>query len=380
MKKQILNYILALATCLGLATGNINAVTATKEGNVLNNSINQEIQTTMYVTIKRSNAKSVQDIHKDVLNEINQIDENTLVVVDIDRTLLQQQDISSLQNDAASDWEMMEKIYTREKGYSKEKRVRCDKIWHLSHGEVLTENYWIDFIEWIKSSGGKVIAITAIDSTKIDGEMRADIRAETLKKLGITFSGIPNLESQFLATTNIKSPYYSKSGIITSWNWRKGIALKKTLVLAKEKTNFIPTTIISIDDQEENINNILKFATVDAYRANGKHMNHFGYIYSGAKTIDKEFDPIMAYYQIHNLYEKETYITDSDAKKALENKDLRTEIEEQAQTILTLFNEYKQLDQKEELIQYNFDGMKNELEPKPYEESLPEEEKMIDEL
>lgn len=325
-KNKMLKWVLLLPTCMGMfelqasipiVQNNTETKTTTKDH--------------YFGTItKLCFTDSVQEINKAIDDKADQkikITKGTLVIIDIDDTILWQASVAvTSKNDSIYDAiedRLMKQFPQYGRNYDYYLNVYYDTV-----DERLTEAEWPEFVANIRSRQGKALAITTLQNAPINGNMLADIRAEKLKKLGIDLSGFFNSESTWLGRKDT-SPYYSKQGVLTSLTGlEKGKDVPQTKpnalnLFLKHENNRFPkgntsqsskvTNIIMIDDKEENL------------YAMGNYCLGVGIPYTGIrydwKKYNKKYDykpsKIRTYIQLKGLIEHERYLTDEEAEQKL---------------------------------------------------------------
>ncbi|MDR3646737.1 MAG: DUF2608 domain-containing protein [Candidatus Babeliales bacterium] len=245
-----------------------------------------------------------QMIHEfqDSLSELNRANEDTLVVFDIDRTLI-------IPKDPAFD--CLTYIDQAIQNYYKTKRAinNYSKAYKaaLYHEHVLMEDYIPQILESLQMKNVKTIALTSVGTQRdnLIPDMGV-LRFNQLNKLGINF----NRKFEWLDLTLNRLPKVSKTypefsyGILMTNYIEKGVVLIELLKLL----NWIPKRVIFFDDLLHNIMSVEEH--LRQYSKTTKtDIEFIGYNYIRAEMLDRRIDQKIIKLQINFLLKKGIWIS-----------------------------------------------------------------------
>ncbi len=264
-----------------------------------------------------SETNSLQRIWENI-DKFN-IDNNTLVALDIDQTILKSMEITAAPRHKKQ-WEELEEIFAiLYPIYVKQRNFYVD-IFLRESKEILTENIWKEFINHLKSQGAKVLVVTAI---KNDYLISKDLKPTKMMWVELRHKQLNDaIDSEEQTITNVfdgdlslwlgekfKSPYYF-NGILTTRPWSKDRAVS---ALLRHWGNWRPNKLIAIDDQEQNL---IDYALLSL----NKNMQFMGYKYTRANYIPFEykFDLKRAFFQQMYLFQNKKWLSDKEAESELQ--------------------------------------------------------------
>lgn len=244
---------------------------------------------------------------------LDKADANTLVLFDVDDTLLVPTNKifrnKNLEKNAA--W------YTQLRNETLGKATKNE--WELLHLWVLKDDFMlmepdiVDTIRSLQDRGVKVLALTALVPGRAFAiPSMAHWRFENLKKHGIDFSktSFGNMTFDELPTIkdahdNPQHPVLYK-GIICTTKLSKGDVLGAFL----NRVNFKPTQIIFFDDKLERVKEVEK-------EVQKRGIAFYGFVYHGAEHLPEELDKKLGEYQLHHLVKHEEWINEDEARELL---------------------------------------------------------------
>ena len=295
------------------------------------------IRPNMKLLCQINRAAKLQDIWQDIDNFV---DENTLIVLDIDQTILTCKDLAIAEH-CQPQWEKTEEIFAKKYPQYAERRDFYIDIFLQERKEILTSNIWKEFINHLKSRGEKVLVATAIENAYILDEnlqstetMWIELRHKQLnyvideKEQMITnvFDG----ESSFSLNDPSKSPYYFQ-GILATQPWDKGKAVSRLMLHWLRENHWKPKKLVVIDDQLHNLQDFINLTL-------SLNMRLMGYHFTGAHYISYkyEFDPRRAFFQQLYLVKNNKWLSDEAAENAL--KDCTDDNKKELDELMELYN------------------------------------------
>jgi len=257
------------------------------------------------------------DSYDQVASVFTQADEDTLVVFDVDDTLIVHRDLSARSAFAESVEGWMYRIYYwflysphRTKAYE-------NKVFHAVFAKTqfqLIEPKVIDYIADLQKRSVKVIACTAMTPGKLEMiEKAEEWRYQHLAELGIDFSSSFNVEP--IVFDNLKKrrdnyPMFYK-GILCAARNPKG----KVIGAFLDRIGWKPKKVIFFDDMSGFI------ATVrDEMKERGIPCEC--YQYCGAHHMPGTVDRRVARLQLRHVIEHAEWLTDQEATIILQNKNI----------------------------------------------------------
>lgn len=248
--------------------------------------------------------------------EFPRLDQNTLVIFDVDNTLLTRTDpgergymvqranaktILSLYNKEAELYRLLDK------------KTR-DCLWSSylnSDSLMLIDPQAPIIIKKLQEQGVKVIALTnALTGKLCDIPSLEDARITELQQNGIDF------DSPFAPFLCIDFPQYNFDGrhpvykqgiLLTSLACSKGELLKTFF----ETISWKPTRVIMFDDEEENI-----LSVKNSLKKLGIPFQ--GFVYAGAEShLPAFFDPALAEFQLHYLIKYQRWLSTKEVQSLL---------------------------------------------------------------
>lgn len=233
--------------------------------------------------------------------ESRKLDRSTLVLFDIDYTLITPKD-HSLKPCGA---------YLRKRHLhvlEPKRREWLQSILGLEGDEELMDPIFPDLIKQMQNDHIPVIAFTALE-TGIYGKMDCieDWRLNRLKNLNMDFSPtFSNITPFTLTEANSYNGYYPlfKNGVLFTNREPKG----KIITIFLKKMGWSPNKILFMDDSIEQLKSVES-------AANALDIEFIGFHYIASKTRPCKFDEKLGEFQFQYLVEKETWLSDNEARK-----------------------------------------------------------------
>lgn len=242
-----------------------------------------------------------------LISETVHFTERSLVVLDVDRVLIESQDATLRPHNVHLVQPLKYKHFSSLDSKQLEHLI---SLIYLQAKSMVIDPQAVTFIAELQKRGVPVIALTA---TRIGGMGQIssiqDWRLQDLKEHGISFaSSFP--DHPFLSLTTIAgkgpSPVF-KNGILFSATYPKGDVLQAFL----EKVGFIPDKVLFADDLMYNL-----ISVTDSLTKMGVGEIYI-YHFEGASFLPNDFDPQAADLQFKTLVEKERWLSDKEALEHL---------------------------------------------------------------
>lgn len=231
-------------------------------------------------------------------NEIEKLDSDSLVLFDVDATLIVPYD-AILKPKGKKLFKKLVSGYT-ERDLFREIRMKAP--------HALVDNRCINLVPKLHENKIPVIAFTAAPSDVSGYEEPGVWRVEELQKYGFDFSpAFPNLNLLELPKHADQEhfPLY-KSGVLYSSFHSKGDILIDFL----QKLNWIPKKIVFIDDELEHVQSVV--TSLD---------NHgipcIGFHYTAANDLPCDLNLEQALFQIDYFVERDIWLSDEESSKLL---------------------------------------------------------------
>lgn len=252
---------------------------------------------------------------KEISKELNDSDETTLIIFDIDEVLITTEDHFIHPYSENTFMPLVQKamanaITFEDKKELEEKLSLC----FLQPKRVLIEENTPHLIKGLKDKGIKVIALTSCQTGTFGIIPKVERwRIDHLNSLNINFSSsFPHIKRQFLAeiaTPGKTAPLY-EDGILFSYGYKKGEVLKAFL----KQCNFTPSKVVFIDDLDENLDSVK--AALDSLNIELKE-----YQYAGATRFFKQkADETILKYQLAHLIKNSEWLSDSEVVTRIERE------------------------------------------------------------
>ncbi|MBS0634587.1 MAG: DUF2608 domain-containing protein [Verrucomicrobia bacterium] len=226
--------------------------------------------------------------------------EKSLVVLDVDRVLIEPKDaIMRLPNQRLL-WELRQKYGSH---LSQQEHANLSSLVTLQEGTRLIDPRAVEFINHCKAKNIPIIALTATAVTGF-GKIRSvpDWRVNDLARLSIEFSTL--FSDCTLTQVNGKGPSpVCKNGIIFTGGYSKGDVLEAFL----DTVGFMPDKVLFVDDLLYNLYSVQN--SLDDMGVEDIRVYHF----LGADKIPNTIDVEKADRQIKTLIEEQTWIPDDSA-------------------------------------------------------------------
>ncbi len=240
--------------------------------------------------------------------KLDKAGEDTLVIFDVDDVLITPKDMVCRPRGMP-----YTKTYWDETEYDSHEMNHFISIVITTTEMHLIEPSVPSLIEKLKKQKAKVIALTAARTGKFGRiEKMEDWRIDELKNLSIDFSGaFPS--SEVILFDDSKTIEYSlfKKGILFlgSEDQTKGDLLVRFL----GKIGWKPKEILFFDDKRRNL-----VSTEDALKE--KNIVFHGYLYKGEERVPGTVDEEVAKLQFDHLRKEYKWLSDTEAKKRLQQK------------------------------------------------------------
>jgi hypothetical protein len=178
--------------------------------------------------------------------------------------------------------------------------------WRLSRKTILVEDEWPKTIEDLKTKYS-VYALTKMEAGTIGliPSMK-EWRYDELSSKNIFFNEKFNDSSDAIILENKNSSAQFYKGFFITGAFKKGQVINHIYEKVK------PELIILLDDREEQLIEALTFCKE-------KNIPFIGFLYSGVKNIQGEFDQEVAELQRKLLIEKALWLEDDEAKEYIAN-------------------------------------------------------------
>ncbi|MGB7978010.1 MAG: DUF2608 domain-containing protein [Chlamydiales bacterium] len=256
------------------------------------------------VVLKRSNSSQIFSAEN--LNLIEQIienaDQDTLVLFDVDQTLITPDDpiLKPKYDKLLDDLMGGKKFITDESG--KTRYIFREILMHAPHS--LIDPKSLVLVQKLQAKGVPVVAFSAAPGGKI-GEVDSfvDWRINELHHFGFDFQSIfPHIQTLELPKdTDLEFPPIYKSGVLITSLHDKGPVL---LNFFKE-SNWTPKKVIFIDDQMSNIRSVIESLE--------GHTETIGIHYTGASLIPCALENKAAKYQVEHFLKTGNWISQAEA-------------------------------------------------------------------
>ncbi|PIS00703.1 MAG: hypothetical protein COT84_06125 [Chlamydiae bacterium CG10_big_fil_rev_8_21_14_0_10_35_9] len=230
-------------------------------------------------------------------------DENTLVLWDVDQTLITPKDaiLKPKWNKLLDQLMGGKKVIKDESG--NKRYIFREILMHAEHS--LLDNGLPSFVEKLQKKGIPTIAFTAAPGGKI-GEVDSfiDWRIDELKKFGFDFShSFPDTQLLNLPKDEDKEfPPVYKSGVLITSLHDKGPVLTNFFA----QLGWTPKKVIFIDDQESNIESVA--SSLDG------QVQTIGIEFTGAADLPSKVDESVGKYQVDHFQETGEWISQNQAE------------------------------------------------------------------
>lgn len=257
----------------------------------------------------------------EIQKEFDVADKDTLVVFDIDNTLLYSP-ITYFQP-WFHDTEIGKQFWSQIRDHENSKQNPLEyrktisaKGFIRNPHALLEPNLALKIIQELQNKGIKVIALTNFRTGSFGGDIIPSLpqwRYDRLSSLGINLSS--SFSKQKIVLTNLTSksggnPQYYK-GILLTDGLAKGPVLEEFLKLVE----FEPKKILFIDDRPDYVESVKDFAA-------NYSITFRGYIYSAVDTVRKVYNPVLVEYQLDRIINHDEFVSDEDARRALYEKQI----------------------------------------------------------
>ncbi len=259
--------------------------------------------------------KNIQyiDSYVQVSNIFAEADSNTLILFDVDETLIEPRSVifrpKTIENKANLPWiiDLVSRVY----GKSDKTEEYYGSIWKVQETPLLIEPHIVSVIQSLQDRGVKVVALTALKtgSSYIISSL-PEWRYNKLKELGIDFAkiGLPDIIFDELPEKDGNYPMLYR-GILCTNGVSKGELARAFL----DRIQWRPDKVIFFDDNKARVKEVEE--------AMQKHSIPFqGFVYLGAEYMPGELNKEVAEFQLNYLVEHEDWISDEQALSLLNNR------------------------------------------------------------
>lgn len=258
----------------------------------------------------------IEQIHSvsQAAQELAKADENTLVVWDVDYTLLVPETMICWGNSGCvhrnnhrgHEWlpELIEEIFSK----SSKSLLHYQSIWYAQEKPVLVEPDMARLIASLQEKKVKTIALTAITSGKHETIPSLPFwRYNKLMECGIDFSKANFADAYLLQLSDAEdnTPLFYK-GVLCSGKCSKGKVLSAWLNYCKWR----PTRIIAFEDT-------VAQSRVIVQEMNKEMIHCLGYDYQGAYQLPATLEKDVVRLQLEHLVEYEEWVSRDNARAIL---------------------------------------------------------------
>lgn len=247
--------------------------------------------------------------------EMNAYDENTLVVFDVDDTLMTPKDMILRPQGRELRKGIISTLSREKQKLFQEKKDLITSSVLLQREVQLVESFTPHLISLIQQKGLKVIGLTALSGGKLGLiPSMEDWRISELNALGYDFRGAFDQEVAFVELKNLPSikvyvdevlntaPPSYKDGVIFSGITPKGIVLKEFFQLI----GWMPKHVVFVDDH-------LSFLESVEENMHALGIECIAYHYSAAENLPGAFEHNVGRYQLEYVLNTGIWLSDSKA-------------------------------------------------------------------
>lgn len=237
---------------------------------------------------------------------LQKLDKSSLVLFDVDYTLLTPQDASLKPCGKGLRRKFLHVLDLKRREY-------LQSILALESEEELMDRSFPLLIEEMQKNNVPVIGLTALETGEY-GKIKQleDWRISQLKKFNMDFSSeFRDYNPIILTECNSYNGHYPlfKNGVLFTNRQPKGEVLSNFL----KKVGWVPNRILFMDDSIDQIKSVESAAKILG-------IEFIGFHYTAAEKNSCEFDPLVGEFQFKNLVENETWLRKTEAKKILEKQ------------------------------------------------------------
>jgi hypothetical protein len=246
----------------------------------------------------------------DIENRLEEADENTLIVFDVDEVLLTTEDHFSHPYALPMTKEIVQRWI--EFGHDKKTVQEIVSLCFLLPKRILIEETAPAFIRRLQEKGVKTIALTSCQTGRLGHIERVeDWRIDDLRSFGIDFSTSftdhPRIVFDEIKAVGRAAPLFQQ-GVLFSEGCLKGDVLKAFL----ERTGFTSSHhIVFVDDLVYNLNSVHE--SLEA-----SEIPHSLFHYTGASRHFKDLDERVIETQLDHLIRHREWLSDAEAKARLQ--------------------------------------------------------------
>lgn len=247
---------------------------------------------------------------------LNAADKNTLVLFDVDDTLIEPASMlfrpQTIENEAYRPWikELVTTVYVSSN--KPEAENYYGSIWKVQEALLLIEPEIVKTIVTMQNRGVTVMALTALRTgAYFTIPSLPEWRFNQLKDLGINFSraNFPDMVFNELPKGDDGNYPVLYHGILCTSTSSKGAVLGAFL----DRTNWKPDLVIFLDDSMKRVEQV-------AAEMRKRGIPFQGYQYMGAEFLPGELDKEVAEFQLKYLVEHEEWLSEDEARSLMKQQ------------------------------------------------------------
>ncbi len=255
------------------------------------------------------------DSFKEVNTILENVDPQTLVIFDIDDTLLAPENIQFqswfLNSEKGNLFEKKVTEYVDTKKNPREHFKKLVAKEMRDSQNIIIEPFIADIIKDLENRKIKTVALTSVNTGSMGGDIIPSLpqwRYEKLKNKRIDFSpsfGDQEIVFEHMTSKAERHPVFYK-GILLTDTFSKGAVLGAFL----DRVNWKPRKVIFFDDK-------LKLLTSVQEEMKKRNIPFQGYVYKGAQHLPHEINDEILEIQLQHLKDHDEFLNDKDAHKKL---------------------------------------------------------------
>lgn len=263
-----------------------------------------------------NNIKQI-DSYAQATDTLNATDENSLVLFDVDDTLIEPASVvfrpKTVENEAYHPWlvELTSRVY----GSADKPEAYYGSIWKTKEVPLLIEPAIVEMIQMLQNrKRAKVMALTALRTgAHFTIPSLPKWRFNQLKELGIDFSkaNFPDMAFDELPKGDDGNYPVLYHGILCTSTSSKGAVLGAFL----DRVQWKPDRVIFFDDSLKRVEQV-------AEEMRKREIPFQGFQYKGGDLLPGELDKEVAEFQLKYLVEHEDWLTEDEARALLKQKAL----------------------------------------------------------
>ena len=258
--------------------------------------------------------KNIQyiDSYAQVNNIFTEADSNTLILFDVDETLIEPASVifrpKTVENEANRPWliDLVSRVY----GKSDKSEEYYGSLWKVKETPLLIEPHIVSIIQSLQDRGVKVMALTALrtGSDHIISSL-PEWRYNQLKKLGIDFIKIdlPDIIFNELPEKDGNYPMLYHGILCTN-----GVSKGELAGALLDRIQWRPRKVIFFDDNKVRIKEVEEVMQE-------RSIPFQGFVYRGAEYMPGELDKEVAEFQLNYLVKHEDWISEEQVRSLIGN-------------------------------------------------------------